>query len=334
MMENDLNKLKNLIENEYDVKSICKILNITTQQYRYYRLKLGIKNNNISIKNNKCKLNKKTKKEYIELKNKVGNVYRQTLNLNKTSEILNVSKDWIRRELRFQNINIFNLQNQIKINEFIFEKIITEEQAYWLGFLYADGNLHSKGNGIELTLKIDDSKHIEKFGKFLDFTGKYYNKQRQKAYKIHFSSKKVHTDLIKLGCIPKKSLILTFPTEQQVPLHLIHHFIRGYFDGDGSITDPLKVPISISLLGTKEFLESLIKTLEIKGKSSILKKNKKHLNNTFYISMSGNNARNLISYIYKDATIFLERKYDRYIKHIERINKNVKWRSDKTIYKI
>ena len=55
---------------------------------------------------------------------------------------------------------------------------------------------------------------------------------------------------------------------------------------------------------------------------------------TFYISMSGNNARNLISYIYKDATIFLERKYDRYIKHIERINKNVKWRSDKTIYKI
>lgn len=48
-------------------------------------------------------------------------------------------------------------------------------------------------------------------------------------------SQKTVDDLKQLGCIERKSLILKFPTEEQVPFDLLHHFIRGYFDGDGSI---------------------------------------------------------------------------------------------------
>lgn len=42
-------------------------------------------------------------------------------------------------------------------------------------------------------------------------------------------------DLISNGCVPKKSLILKFPEEDIVSKELQSHFIRGYFDGDGSL---------------------------------------------------------------------------------------------------
>ena len=44
-----------------------------------------------------------------------------------------------------------------------FDKINTEEKAYWLGFLYADGSISSKEDKIELGLAEKDLHHIEKF---------------------------------------------------------------------------------------------------------------------------------------------------------------------------
>ena len=52
-------------------------------------------------------------------------------------------------------------------------------------------------------------------------------------------------DLIKQGCVPNKSLILTFPNKHQVPENLINHFIRGYFDGDGSINYGIRERYSV-----------------------------------------------------------------------------------------
>jgi len=64
-------------------------------------------------------------------------------------------------------------------------------------------------------------------------------------------------DLIALGCIPRKSLLLKFPTSNQVPEHLIRHFIRGYFDGDGHFTNTEKC-FEAGYIGTEDFIiESL-----------------------------------------------------------------------------
>ena len=54
--------------------------------------------------------------------------------------------------------------------------------------------------------------------------------------RILLTSEKTVNDLIDKGCFRNKTKILKFPTEDQVPKHLIHHFIRGYIDGDGSIS--------------------------------------------------------------------------------------------------
>ena len=69
-------------------------------------------------------------------------------------------------------------------------------------------------------------------------------------------SQKTVNDLKKLGCVEKKSSILTFPTSQQVPNNLIYHFIRGYFDGDGSICITDK-NYHISFVGTENFIKEL-----------------------------------------------------------------------------
>ena len=63
--------------------------------------------------------------------------------------------------------------------------------------------------------------------------GEYKNYNNKYIFGAHITSDKMFSDLCKHGCVPNKSLILTFPviTEELIP-----HFIRGYFDGDGGIT--------------------------------------------------------------------------------------------------
>lgn len=67
----------------------------------------------------------------------------------------------------------------------------------------------------------------------------------------------MHDDLIKHGCIPNKSLKLKFPTT--VPDKLIRHFVRGYFDGDGSIA---KNEDRCTLISTQEFCDELKKIVK------------------------------------------------------------------------
>lgn len=72
---------------------------------------------------------------------------------------------------------------------------------------------------------------------------------------------KCKQDLINLGCVPKKSLILTFPSEEQIPKKLIKHFIRGYFDGDGWFTNTEKC-FQVGIIGTENFISGFLKQVK------------------------------------------------------------------------
>ena len=52
-------------------------------------------------------------------------------------------------------------------DEHSFDVIDTEEKAYWLGFLYADGNVSNTKNEVGITLQSSDIKHLYKFKTFL-----------------------------------------------------------------------------------------------------------------------------------------------------------------------
>lgn len=158
-----------------------------------------------------------------------------------------------------------------------FETIDTEGKAYFLGLLYADGCVcFKKGiNYANLGLNDPDRYILERMKFELKSTspifeikkeGNHFYKSttpKTKFHLIRFISKKMCQDLIKHGCVPKKSLILNFPTWEHVPKHLIHHFIRGYFDGDGCIHLMKRKNINslhFSLLGTYSMLSN-IKTI-------------------------------------------------------------------------
>jgi len=218
---------------------------------------------------------------------------------------------------------ITNPHGKIYMNSTIFEKIDTEEKAYWLGFLYADGTVYKTGKNyyrFELGLAEKDLIHIEKFKKFVSSKHDIKYRFKTKSFRIAFNDPQFTKNLIDLGCVPNKSLILTFPTEEQVPLELQKHFIRGYFDGDGYLSKPPK-GLTISLLGTNEFLNSILpylfNNLDINKKC--LKKDKRHLSNTYYFDLTGDNARCFLKHIYEDSNIFLNRKKELF----DNINMNI-----------
>ena len=78
-----------------------------------------------------------------------------------------MSRSRLSKKFKTEGIEIIHPQNYTKFNDTIFESIDTEEKAYWLGFLYADGSISSTNNTIELSLKSSDINHLIKFKYFL-----------------------------------------------------------------------------------------------------------------------------------------------------------------------
>lgn len=203
----------------------------------------------------------------------------------------------------------------------VFDQIDSEEKAYWLGFIYADGTISSHKEGkkkrynFELSLSIEDLNHLYKFQKFLksnkepniSTAGNLYKYQR---CRIVISNKHLWNILNNYGCVPKKSLMLKFPNEQIFKdKSLIKDFIRGYFDGDGCISycDKSHSNMTISLLGTKDFLEVLQNYLPLEKKNKIDK-----IKNIYKLSFQRSRGKYVLNYLYNNATIYLDRKEIRY----------------------
>lgn len=223
------------------------------------------------------------------------------------SRILKINRGKFTKFLKEKNIEVINKQNQSEIHSNIFNCIDTEEKAYWLGFLYADGYVSNTNNLIELALQCNDYKHIEKFKEFLHSQNAItYYKNR---VRITFRNKVIKQDLIKLGCVPNKSLILTFPTNQQVSSHLMKHFVRGFIDGDGyiGITSKRKGRLAICS-GSYSFLKELVRTMQWK-ENKILKDKR---SSTYSISWGGRVAFNILFELYEEAHVYLERKHLKY----------------------
>lgn len=197
-----------------------------------------------------------------------------------------------------------------------FENIDTEEKAYWLGFLYADGSVGSAEDKIELGLAEKDLKQIEKFKECLGLKNKICYREATKSYRISFRSQSCKQDLIKQGCVPKKSLILKFPTEQQVPFYLIRHFIRGYFDGDGWFTNTSEC-FQVGIIGTQDFINGFLQVIENINKTNKIFEVHRSDGAKRYVFGVYQDVLNFLNWIYKDANIYLDRKYEYYLDFLQ-----------------
>ncbi len=209
----------------------------------------------------------------------------------------------LHRSLKYRNIH----------NEDYFSIINTHEQAYLLGFLYADGYIRKKDNRIGLGLKPSDIKIVE----YLKNAVKTENKITIEANKvtIEFASGKIVNDLLKLGVKRNKTY-----KEMHLPIIdncFMNSFILGYLDGDGWISISTKrIQIGICSLSKEMLLEIQnylisfdIKTSIYCDKRSLKNENHKDL---FSIIINNNKSKLLfLQHIYKNSTIFLDRKYQK-----------------------
>lgn len=262
-------------------------------------------------KEERIKRNQEIVEEYLNTPNHLKNVTKLGekfgLKAKATSEILKKA-----------GVEIYNTSHHTTINEDVFNEIDSEEKAYWLGFMYADGCIYSKEYRIELSLQGSDINHLHKFAKFLenkkeDFV-KFYANYKQGKYdrcRVSFRSKKVWTALNEKGCVPNKSLILTFPDRSIFKdKSLIRHFIRGYIDGDGCLCNTTKPELNV--LGTKEFLTDMQKYLALDRAYPIYLQRKNSDKNTYTFNLWCSTAVLNIKYLYENSTIYLDRKYEKF----------------------
>lgn len=191
------------------------------------------------------------------------------------------------------------------LDESFFSNVNTEEKAYWLGFLFADGGVW--GNKISLNLQAQDRLHVVKFLAALGAT--YLPRERlapakpgwseRLQYGTTLSSAQMTKDLARYNIIPRKSLIAVPPT---LPLDLQRHFWRGVIDGDGSISEIVK------LCGSRETCEQFCVWIE---------KNEMPLprfvprGKIWIVAMRKGSTKKVLSLLYDHATIFLERKMEK-----------------------
>lgn len=207
------------------------------------------------------------------------------------------------------------------MNDAFLSNITTQEQAYYLGFMYGDGYLTGKNTvGVALDAKdeiflrqikalLGAENPIHKFRSRFSTKHPYTNK-----IKLVLDSDQLFKDLVANGCVRAKTDDLKFPTHIQE--HLIRHFIRGYFDADGSVFLPkspkLKFGVSIgfSFVGTKDMITHIHERMTF-SKAKIHKETRTTSDNVYYVSYGGvNSAKVFYNYIYAGATIWLPRKRD------------------------
>lgn len=137
-----------------------------------------------------------------------------------------------------------------------FDVIDTEPKAYFLGLLYADGNVFQ--DVVSIALQQPDKSILNKLKKALKYTGPIIPVKksggRQPQWKLTITSSELAQGLSKWGLIPNKGFHLLFPV---LPDALYPHFIRGYFDGDGCIYINKKQDYLFSLVGTHELLSGI-----------------------------------------------------------------------------
>ena len=201
-------------------------------------------------------------------------------------------------------------------NRDFFSTIDTEEKAYWLGFISADGNVSKTMKNMRINLNIKDKAHLEKFRESISGNQPIKESIREKNHSVYIdmNSKKICSDLQKYGVTPNKSLTLNVHFDL-IPQQLIHHFIRGYFDGDGSINLYTRPPYfyeewELSFISTEKMLLFFQKQFGISHKLYSCGKNYR------FGYRSKKDIESAIHYMYDDATIFLDRKYEKALKFL------------------
>lgn len=248
-------------------------------------------------------------KEYID---------NESISLCELAEKYHCCKGVLSKVLKGLNIPLRNRYHDIVL-KYDFDKINSEESAYWLGFIYADGSItySPESSGVRYVLEIGlankDRQHLEKFRNFIGSKREIKERIKTNSNRLTVSSKELCVNLYNLGIRKNKTYIMNInEVFENIPNIYIKDFIRGYTDGDGSIFKDGTVSYTSYFKETMQIILSHL-PFEIEYKLYIRPDKCPRICITkrrFYSKV--------LDFIYKDATIFLDRKYEKYIAVLQR----------------
>lgn len=212
-------------------------------------------------------------------------------------------------------------------NYHYFDEINSEEKAYWLGFLTADGwiskNKETDSAETGMELQYGDINHLKKFNKSIDGNYRITDRWREckisplksvnRSCTIRIFSFIMYSDLIKYGFTNKKSFECYIPNLDR---DLLKHYIRGYFDGNGCVSvsnNHLSVSICTASKNMAEDLVNCIMENDIEAK--IYSTITEYDTTVYNVTITKKKEKiKFLDYIYDDCNIYLDRKYKKYLK--------------------
>ena len=216
---------------------------------------------------------------------------------------------------RGKNINS-KKKREFLVNDNFFE-LPNLINSYWAGFIAADGNISKDFKYLSIGLASKDKIHLENFLNDLNSNYKISSfkvKNKYDTSSIKIMSEKICSDLkFNFNITDNKSLTLIPPNITDIDL--IHSFIIGYIDGDGSIglyKDKDREYLQISLLGTKkicEWIKNIFSDIYEKEIGNI-SHDKNHNENTFCYKITDKSARYVYTQLYNINVPKLIRKWD------------------------
>ena len=205
------------------------------------------------------------------------------------------------------------LQRKYKVDEEYFNNVDSQDKAYIIGFLYADGWNSESREAVYLSLKEEDKYILDSMTRLLQPKKplRFIKKRKDSysnSYRLCIENLAISKQLKSLGVLGCKTFLLKFP--EWLESKLIPHFIRGYMDGDGWVGVK-----SCSLVGTTDFCAYISKILSTRLGITTYTRTR-HPDRNHNIRQLEVNGRlqtiKFLDWIYKNANLYLFRKYDRY----------------------
>lgn len=212
-----------------------------------------------------------------------------------------------------------------KVNRDFFKCINTEEKAYILGFICADG--HIERDRLNITVSIKDKDILNKIRCVMHSNHPIKEVQRANPYKktnrktltlveLMIGSVELVKPLFNMGLTTNKTYTLNGDILKYIPKYLVRDFLRGYFDGDGNVFFGRRYnsgyKYSINICGNEDFLLKSFQTY-FPSNNKLYKDLYSKQCYVWKISQRGK-VKDFMYYLYYNSSIFLQRKYNEFRK--------------------
>lgn len=257
-----------------------------------------------------------------EIEQRIVELYNNGIGTNEIALRFDIHRTTVQSILKRNNITLRKTSSWKNKYNIHFFDTFTPESCYWAGFIAADGSIRSNRDTLSIKLANVDYHHLEKFAAAIEYTGSI--KQNNLYCYIDVNGKWFVDALYdNFNIVSNKTLILEPPIK--IPDNLIWHYIRGYFDGDGCITQTngyLHISFTSGSNKILEYIRDIIYNNEIKIRKNKNNETEKSLIQNTHIDYFCENAFKILKLLYNesDETLYLDRKYQKYLEFLQRNN--------------